>query len=414
MVQSAARIVHGGVLLPTGRPGGVQSITGPVLVIPYTSQWTEAAANGRLVTRSRVRHAIFLPTRLTIRGRVETETRKRGIFSIPVYRLALEVHGEVAEPDLATLDVDPATALWERAHLAIGISDVRAIQQEATLSWGGRSSTFLPGSGGFVDSDTGIHAVVGAGPPGPVEFSFPLVLNGSLGAYFAPFARNTVVEIESNSRNPSFQGNWLPSERSISNAGFRASWSIPFLGRNYPQAWTSTADMGKAIEASRFGVELSDPVDHYRMAERSVKYAGLFILLTFTVIWLIEVLTGLRVHPIQYLMLGGALCLFYLLELSLSEHVGFPLAYAIASVGVVGMVGAYCLAVLHNVRRALVVGAGVAALYVYLYVLLMNEDYALLIGSVGLFAILGAVMYVTRRVQWYGVGGEDRPAAPAA
>jgi inner membrane protein len=394
--------------------GGVQSITGPVLVIPYTSQWTEAAANGQLVTRSKVRHAIFLPTRLTIRGRVETETRKRGIFSIPVYRLALEARGEVAEPDLAALDVDPATALWERAHVAIGISDVRAIQQEATLSWGGRSSTFLPGSGGFSDSDTGIHAVVGAGPPGPVEFSFPLVLNGSLGAYFSPFARNTVVEIESNSRNPSFQGNWLPSKRSISDSGFRASWSIPFLGRNYPQAWTSTADMGNAIEASRFGVELSDPVDHYRMAERSVKYAGLFVLLTFTVIWLIEVLAGLRVHPIQYLMLGGALCLFYLLELSLSEHVGFPVAYAIASVAVVGMVGAYCLAVLHNVRRALVVAAGVAALYVYLYVLLMNEDYALLIGSVGLFAILGAVMYVTRRVQWYGARGDDRPTAPPA
>jgi inner membrane protein len=240
------------------------------------------------------------------------------------------------------------------------------------------------------------------------------VLNGSLGAYFSPFARNTVVEIESNSRNPSFQGNWLPSKRSISDSGFRASWSIPFLGRNYPQAWTSTADMGNAIEASRFGVELSDPVDHYRMAERSVKYAGLFVLLTFTVIWLIEVLAGLRVHPIQYLMLGGALCLFYLLELSLSEHVGFPVAYAIASVAVVGMVGAYCLAVLHNVRRALVVAAGVAALYVYLYVLLMNEDYALLIGSVGLFAILGAVMYVTRRVQWYGARGDDRPTAPPA
>ncbi len=146
-----------------------------------------------------------------------------------------------------------------------------------------------------------------------------------------------------------------------------------------------------------------NPVDHYRMAERSVKYAGLFILLTFATVWLIEVLAGVRVHPIQYLMLGGALCLFYLLELSLSEHLGFPLAYAIASISVIGMIAAYSVVVLHS-SHALVVGAGVAVLYAYLYILLMNEDYALLIGSIGLFAILAAIMYATRRVDWYAVG----------
>lgn len=165
--------------------------------------------------------------------------------------------------------------------------------------------------------------------------------------------------------------------------------------------------MREAIDGSRFGVELVNPVDHYRMAERSVKYAGLFILLTFAAVWLTEVLAGVRVHPIQYLMIGGALCLFYLLELSLSEHIGFPLAYAIASISVIGMVVAYCVVVLHRMTRALVVGAGVALLYAYLYILLMNEDYALLIGSVGLFVILAAIMYATRRVDWYAVGARS-------
>jgi inner membrane protein len=169
--------------------------------------------------------------------------------------------------------------------------------------------------------------------------------------------------------------------------------------------------MGKEIQGSRFGVDLINPVDHYRMAERSVKYAGLFILLTFATLWLIEVLAGVRVHPIQYFMLGGALCLFYLLELSLSEHLGFPIAYALASAGVVGMVGAYSLVVLHGIGRALVVALGLALLYVYLYVLLMNEDYALLIGSVGLFAMLATIMYATRRVDWYAVGARA-PQAP--
>ena len=171
--------------------------------------------------------------------------------------------------------------------------------------------------------------------------------------------------------------------------------------------------MRERLDGSRFGVELVNPVDHYRMAERSVKYAGLFILLTFASIWLVEVLAGLRVHPIQYLMLGSALCLFYLLELSLSEHLGFPLAYAIASTLVIGMVATYCLVTLHRMSRALVVAAGVTALYVYLYVLLMNEDYALLIGALGLFAILGVIMFVTRHVDWYQ-GGAHAPTSPGS
>jgi inner membrane protein len=171
--------------------------------------------------------------------------------------------------------------------------------------------------------------------------------------------------------------------------------------------------MRKEIDRSLFGVELVNPIDHYRMAERSVKYAGLFILLTFAMLWLIEVLAGVRVHPIQYLMLGGALCLFYLLELSLSEHLGFPLAYTVASIAIVAMVAGYSVVVLHRIMRALVVAA-VCLLYVYLYILLMNEDYALLIGSVGLFLILAAIMYATRRVDWYTVGAQSSaPADPS-
>jgi inner membrane protein len=148
------------------------------------------------------------------------------------------------------------------------------------------------------------------------------------------------------------------------------------------------------------------------MTERSVKYAGLFILLTFASVWLIEVLAGVRVHPIQYLMLGGALCAFYLLELSLSEHLGFPLAYAIASGAVVVMVAGYGVVILQRAMRGLAVAAGVALLYAYLYVLLMNEDYALVIGSIGLFLMLATIMFATRGVDWYAVGAES-PESPA-
>ena len=406
--------------------GNAQSIAGPVLVVPYAHRWTESAANGVPITRTETRHVIFLPTALRIRGAMDAEIRSRGIFSVPVYRLALTVEGEFARPQLAELGIDPASADWRRAHVAVGISDARAIQESTTLTWGEQRIAFLPGTGGFTDGATtmstavdrigrdaivapssggGIHAVV-AQPDmtQPVRFSFPLTLNGSQRVDVAPFGQTTVVEIQGDHGHPSFRGAWLPTERTVEADSFRANWSVSFLGRGYPQAWTSETPMQGAIDGSRFGVELVDPVDHYRMAERSVKYAGLFILLTFALVWLIEVLSGVRVHPIQYLMLGGALCLFYLLELSLSEHLGFPLAYAMASFAVIGMVAAYGVIALKRVSRALVVAGSVAALYAYLYFLLMNEDYALLIGSIGLFAMLGAIMYATRRVDWYSVG----------
>ncbi len=391
--------------------GNVQAITGPVMVVPYTYQWTEATAAGPL-TRSESRNAIFLPEQLYVRGAIDSEIRSRGIFSVPVYKLDAAVSGEFARPDFAALGLAPAAIAWGRAYLAIGISDTRAIQQETVVSWNGEQVPFLPGTGSFTDVSTGLHAVVGlADSTERVEFSFPLSLNGSLGVYVTPFAKNTVVELQSNYGHPSFQGNWLPAERSVSEAAFQAKWTVPYLGRNYPQAWLAEEPMRQAIDESRFGVELVNPVDHYRMAARSVKYAGLFILLTFAAVWLIEVLSGVRVHPIQYLMLGGALCLFYLLELSLSEHLGFPLAYALASVAVIAMVAGYCVVALDSVARALVVGVGVVLLYAYLYTLLMNEDYALLIGSLGLFMILAAIMFATRRVDWYAVGARA-PAPP--
>jgi inner membrane protein len=217
----------------------------------------------------------------------------------------------------------------------------------------------------------------------------------------APFAEETVTHITSNSPNPNFQGNWLPTSRSVSGSGFDATWRISYLGRNYPQSWISGADMRKAIDTSRFGIELNNPVDHYRMADRSVKYAGLYILLTFAAIWLIEVLSTVRVHPIQYLMLGAALCVFYLLELSLSEHIAFPLAYATACTSVIGMTAVYSRVIFPNDRRDGIVAACVTGLYGYLFVVLTNEDNALLIGSIGLFVILAAIMYLTRRVDWY-------------
>ena len=378
--------------------GGAQSITGPALIVPYVVRHTDGA-HGQQVER---RSAVFLPEQLHVHGTMRSEVRHRGIFAVPVYGLGLQLDGDFTRPDFSELGVSPGDVDWKRAQLAVGISDARAIQTSTTLNWNGSSIGFLPGTAGLLGQRDGIHAPAAIPDSAQrIPFSFPLALNGSVSTDFVPFAQTTVVDLQGDYPHPSFQGKWLPVERTVGEKSFTAHWSVPYLGRGYPQSWASDADMRGAVDSTRFGVELVNPVDEYHMAARSVKYAFLFILLTFATIWLIEVLAGVRVHPIQYLMLGAALCLFYLLELALSEHVGFTIAYAVATAAVVGMVGAYSSAILRRTSRALIVAAGVAMLYGYLYLLLMNEDYALLIGSLGLFAALGAIMYATRRVDWY-------------
>ena len=402
--RSATR--QGAVEEVTAKWGKLQIMTGPALMVPYVQRRVELDKKGEKVVREQIHRMTVLPESLSILGEIDTEVRHRGIFSVPVYHLKLEVSGRFAKPDLAEWNVPAADIRWDRAEIGVGISDARAIQERTDLIWNGRTIPFLPGTGAFSLTDTGIHApLTGGGPPASgFEFKFPLVLNGSVGVYLVPFGRETSVSLRSNWPHPSFQGNWLPAKRAVTDHGFEASWSIPFLGRNYPQAWNDGTSMSETVAASKFGLDLITPVDEYRMAERSTKYAGLFILLTFATIWLIEVLARLRVHPIQYLLVGAAMCLFFLLELALSEHLGFAPAYAVASVAVVGLIASYSLAALHSPRRAGVVGGLVAALYAYLYVLLKNEDYALLIGSVGLFLMLAAVMYLTRRIDWHAAG----------
>ena len=238
------------------------------------------------------------------------------------------------------------------------------------------------------------------------------MLNGSGGLYFSPVGEQTTVSVTADWPDPSFQGSWLPGERQGDTDGFRATWQIPFLGRNQPPAWTSAASWANTERLSRtlFGFDLATPIDTYRMAERSVKYARLFVFLTFGVIWLVEVVGRFRVHPVQYLLIGCALCTFYLLELSLAEQLGFAVAYAIAGGAVAALVGTYAVVALRGWQRAAVVTGTVAGLYGYLYVVLTNEDYALLLGSLGVFVAVAAAMLLTRHIDWYA-RGRDADAA---
>ena len=210
------------------------------------------------------------------------------------------------------------------------------------------------------------------------------------------------MELAGDWPDPSFQGAWLPVERDLGDSGFSAAWRISHLGRGYPQSWRD-GTYGEEVDAATVGVDLLTPIDPYRQSVRSLKYSLLFLALTFGVAWLFEVLGGARLHLIHYALIGAAMCLFYLLELALSEHIGFPAAYAIAAALVVVTNGAYARSLLSTRRAALLAGV-LCVLYAGMYVLLQLDDYALLAGSSALFLILAAIMYATRAVDWHAAG----------
>lgn len=391
----------------TGKWGQGQTIMGPVMTIPYTHRFKTEDKNGKDVWREQVKLAAFLPETLDLAGTVNGDHRKRGIYDIPVYTSSLSITGRFVRPDFTGLGIAETEVHWDRASLVMLISEVRAVKNQAVLSWNSHPVSFVPGIGRMAEGRTecipaGIHADLSGKLDGTgFNFSIPLDIQGSQSLRFAPFGKITTAGLKGDWTAPSFQGNWLPNGHKLDGLGFSAQWSIPYLGRNYPQAWPDAWLWEKEIQKSIFGVDMLSPVDAYRMSIRSVKYEVLFLALTFVVLWLFEIRSGLKVHPIQYLFVGAGMCLFYLLHLSLAEHIGFGPAYILAAGAVTGLISVYAMTMLKTGSRALIMSAMLVALYSCLYVLLQEEDYALLIGSVGLFGVLAMLMFATRKIDWF-------------
>lgn len=384
--------------------GQSQTVGGPVVIVPYLSRYSDPQGRPQVV-RGRAR---FLPDRLHVTGRIIPERRHRGIFETVVYRADLEIAGAFARPDFSAWNIPAEDVLWNEAVVVVGIPDLRGIRGNPVLKWGERSVGF---SGGSADSALWAAGLTAAIPLPPVAtqgerypFSLALKLNGSEQIGFYPLGGETVVELNSPWPDPSFGGAFLPESRSVTPAGFTARWNVSSLARSYPQKWRDYSDDNSAalgaIAASSFRVGLVSPVGHYQKTDRSMKYGALFIILTFLTFFLYELLSPVTLHPVQYFLVGGALCLFYLLLLSITEHAPFAVAYAIASVATIVLISAYGAALLRSRLRVLGLAGVLALLYGYLYVLLQLEDWALLMGSIGLFLILALVMYTTRRVDW--------------
>jgi inner membrane protein len=384
--------------------GQKQTIGGPVLVVPFLVRYVDT--NGRQqAVKERAR---FLPERLKTTGQLHPDRRSRGIFDTVVYRADLGVTGAFARPDFSIWNVPPENILWNEAVITIGISDLRGLRGNPAFRWRGRNLELSGGTGDAKLWSTGLTAAVpldGNVAEPELPFAFDLRLNGSEEILFLPLGGESVVELTSPWPDPSFSGAYLPESRSVSPSGFKARWSVSALARSYPQQWRDSGEEENtnavnAVYPSAFGVGLYSPVGHYQKAERSMKYGALFIVLTFLTFFLYELLSPVTLHPVQYFLVGGALCLFYLLLLSISEHAPFAAAYLIASVATIALISSYGAALLRSRLRVLGLAGVLTLLYSYLYVLLQLEDWALLMGSIGLFLILGLVMYATRRVDW--------------
>lgn len=388
-----------------------QHINGPLLVVPYKQTVREWKTHPKTEARYQEEREVagrlyFLPELFTVNGTLQTELRARGIYQARLYHATNKITGHFDLPANWGISEGLADFRFETPYLALGISDIRGIENALTLSFNGQAIKFAPGSKAELLGD-GVHAMLPltASAALRAEFAFDLRLQGTGQLDITPAGRETQVTLSSDWPHPSFIGDYLPVERSIDAQGFTARWQTSFFSTNLEEALRRCALKNQCEEftSRRFGVSLVDPVDQYLKSDRAIKYALLFIALTFAGFFLFEVLKRLPVHPIQYGLVGMAMAIFYLLLLSLAEHIGFGLAYAISSTACVALIGFYVAYALQSKWRGAGFGAGLAALYGTLYLLLGAEDYALLMGSILIFALLGAVMALTRKVDWFGL-----------
>jgi inner membrane protein len=382
-----------------------QTVTGPILMVPYMQ--TSKSGDGKEITARKL--AYFLPEQLSINGQASPEVRKRSLYQVMLYRSSLQLEGSFAPLPLKSLYLAPEQMLWNEARLAVGITDAIGLEEEVAFKWGdsaGKMEAGVPENGALT---SGLSIPVTVNPAGATAFSVSLRLRGSENLYFTPVGKTTDVTLQSSWQHPAFDGSYLPSSPAeISKSGFNAHWRVLASSRAYPQAWR---DNQVDLQASNFGVRLIQPADGYVKTSRSVKYAILFIALTFAIFFFLELLQKRQVHPLQYLLVGFALCIFYTLLLSISEYTGFNIAYGIAATAVVSLISLYVWGLFHSVKTALGFTAALSGLYTYIYILIQLEDYALLCGSIGLFVIVAILMYASRKVDWYGT---ERPRLATA
>ncbi|WP_276366145.1 cell envelope integrity protein CreD [Chryseolinea sp. H1M3-3] len=399
---------------------GSQSISGPVLVVPYRKhEIIDRGKDGKEI-REHIEKAFFLPEDLTINGNVNPEILHRGIFDAVVYESSLSIAANFNKPDFKKLSIPEDMVLWNGAYITYGITDLRGISDNPILTLADKPFTLEPSNNiGFtvrgrqdenlaalykpkenLPSSSGIVAKLNWDNADAFvgQVSMKLKLKGSNRLDFVPLGKTTSVKLQGPWPDPSFDGQFLPASREITNEGFTAAWKILHFNRAFSQQW---ADSNQELSGADFGVKLLIPVDQYQKSMRTSKYGVLVILLTFIALFLVEIIQKVRIHPFQYILIGVALIIYYTLLLSFSEHVGYNIAYIISSIATVILVSLYSTTFLPSKKLSLVFSLLLITFYSFIFIIILQQDFSLLLGSLGLFLIVSLLMYFSRKIKWY-------------
>jgi len=404
---------------------GDQTLSGPVLMIPFTKietikRWNDGKQIEEL--KETAHKAYFLPEIYKVTSKVKTEKLQRGIFDVAVYESDIAMAASFDTPDFTSWNIPDEQVHWKEAVLINGITDLRGISENPVIQNGSKKLLSEPASDvglvieaqqylqteydGEVVTATRSKLVSGIVTPlGWTEranfvsdFSIKLSLKGSQSLYFVPTGKSTEVKAEGAWPSPSFEGKLLPEDRTVTEEGFFAFWKVLSFNRPFSQKWI---DSEQSLSGSEFGLRLLIPADQYQKSIRTAKYGVLVIILSFTALFLVEITTKIRIHPFQYILIGVALIIYYTLLLSLSEQVGYNIAYAISSVATILLVSFYATSFLKRKSIILLFTALMTCFYVFIFVIIQAQDFSLLIGSVGLFLIIGFLMYFSRNIKWY-------------
>ena len=373
-----------------------QTLCGPILSIPYTSvKYTKAKE------RIEEKNVLNLtPSDLKVNVVLFPEERHFGIYKTILYKSQIEISGEFEKRDFH--NSNELIYHLDGAYITLGVSDLRGVTENLNFVLNGKN--YSTASTGSSDYAIGKGLIINVNDPEALrqgtdlKFDCKLSLNGSSDINFIPIGKTTEVLVEGDWNSPGYIGNFSP-EHLPAEKGFKAQWKILSFNRGIPETWVNNYD--DSFWESSFGVSLVNPIDHYQQNMRSAKYAIMFIGLTFILFFFVEVITKKRIHPIQYLLVGIALILFYSLLLSISEQIGFMGAYLMASGATIVLITLYAYSIFKSKTHTAALTFILGLLYLFLYVVLQLEDIALLIGSVGLFVILAVIMYFSRKISWY-------------
>lgn len=376
---------------------GPQTLIGPILVRPYTEATTTVERDDKGTLRS-VPHvaslnAISFPQTFDLRGKLIPSERHHGLYNVTVYEFNGHLRSGITIVDPHTT----GTITWGEPYLALSVQDVRGIVGTPAVTINGAPAAILQGGENLSGWQPNLHIPLSDlnAANGHLDIAIDMALAGTQQLSIAPIGNSNHVELASTWRSPLFDGQFLPRSRDVGPQGFNASWDLSSLA----------AGTQLQLQASKpidlLSVSLLTPIDPYKLSDRATKYGILFVLLTFGGFFLFEMIKQLPIHPIQYLLVGFGLAIFFLLLISFSEHMPFALAYLASSTACIGLLTFYLVYVLQSFLRGLGFGAMLTTLYAAVYGLLISEDNSLILGSLLLFAVLAIVMVVTRRIDWY-------------